>query len=134
MPANQITKFVSSELDNMKPWTISSVISDTGVYDSQQVASLNPLEGPYDVYLFNKDEVHAVVNAYDGASNQLQMESFHFNMDDLYRDTPPINDDPNIIWDTMQARRTNSHTKHPMTGCFYDFLYCTSCSCEGWEG
>ena len=27
MPANQITKFVSSELDNMKPWTISSVIS-----------------------------------------------------------------------------------------------------------
>ena len=103
MPANQITKFVSSELDNMKPWTISSVISDTGVYDSQQVASLNPLEGPYDVYLFNKDEVHAVVNAYDGASNQLQMESFHFNMDDLYRDTPPINDDPNIIWDTMAS-------------------------------
>lgn len=103
MPANQITKFVSSELDNMKPWTISSVISDTGVYDSQQVASLNPLEGPYDVYLFNKDEVYAVVNAYDGASNQLQMESFHFNMDDLYRDTPPINDDPNIIWDTMAS-------------------------------
>ena len=103
MPANQITKFVSSELANMKPRTISSVISDTGVYDSQQVASLNPLEGPYDVYLFNKDEVHAVVNAYDGASNQLQMESFHFNMDDLYRDTPPINDDPNIIWDTMAS-------------------------------
>lgn len=103
MPANQITKFVSSELDSMKPWTISSVISDTGVYDSQQVASLNPLEGPYDVYLFNKDEVHAVVNAYDGASNQLQMANFHFNMDDLYKDTPAINDDPTILWDTMAS-------------------------------
>ena len=103
MPANQITKFVSSELDSMKPWTISSVISDTGVYDSQQVASLNPREGPYDVYLFNKDEVHAVVNAYDGASNQLQMANFHFNMDDLYKDTPAINDDPTILWDTMAS-------------------------------
>lgn len=103
MPANQITSFVSSELDSLKPWTISSIISDTGVYDSQQVASLDPAQGPYDVYLFNQDEVHAVVNAYDGATHQLQMNEFHFNLDDLYQDTPAINDDPNIIWDTMAS-------------------------------
>lgn len=39
----------------------------------------------------------------DGASNQLQMADFHFNMDDLYKDTPAINDDPTILWDTMAS-------------------------------
>ena len=106
MPANQIANFVSSELDNLQPWTISSITSDTGVYDLQQVASLNPLEGPYDVYLYNQDEVRSVMNAYDGATSQLQMDTFHFNLENLYEDTPEINDDPNIIWDTMA---TNPH-------------------------
>ncbi len=103
MPANQIGSFVSSELENLQPWTISSITSDTGVYDSQQVASLNPLEGPYDVYLYNQDEVRYVMNAYDGATSQLQMDTFHFNLDNLYEDTPKINDDPTIVWDTMAA-------------------------------
>ena len=106
MPVNQIANFVSSELDNLQPWTISSITSDTGVYDLQQVASLNPLEGPYDVYLYNQDEVRSVMNAYDGATSQLQMDTFHFNLENLYEDTPEINDDPNIVWDTMA---TNPH-------------------------
>lgn len=101
MSPDQITSFVSSELDSLKPWTISSIISDTGVYDSRYVASLNPADGLSDVYLFNKDEVQAVLNAYDGAKNQLKLDEFHFNIDDLNIDTPKVNDDPTIVWDTM---------------------------------
>lgn len=103
MSPEQITSFVSNELDSLKPWTISSIISDTGVYDSQYAASLNPADGLSDVYLFTKDEVQAVMDAYDGAKNQLKMDEFHFNMDNLFVDTPQVNDDPNIVWNTMAS-------------------------------
>lgn len=101
MSAEQITDFVSNELDSLKPWTISSIISDTGVYDSRYVASIDPSEGLKDVYLFNKDEVQAVIDAYDGAKNQMKMNTFHFNLENLFADTPKLNSDPNIVWDTM---------------------------------
>lgn len=100
MQPNQITKFVSKELESMKSWTISNIISDTGVYDNQVVASLS-LDGPKDVYLFNKNEMHAIVNAYDGAVNQMKMNTFSFNLDNLYAKTPKITQDPTIVWDTM---------------------------------
>lgn len=101
MPSNQITSFVSSELDSIKPWTISSITSDTGVYDTRYVASISMSEGKKDVYLFDQDEVQAVVNAYDGATKQLQMSTFKFDLNNLNKTTPALNDDPNIVWDTM---------------------------------
>lgn len=101
MSPKQITSFVSSELESMKPWTISSIISDIGVYDSRYVASINPSEGLKDVYLFNKDEVQAVLDAYDGAKNQLNMDKFSFNLENLFDHAPKLNADPNIVWDTM---------------------------------
>lgn len=101
MSPNQITDFVSSELESMKPWTISSIVSDTGVYDSRYVASIDPSEGLKDVYLFNKDEVQAVIDAYDGAKNQLKMSTFNFNLENLFANTPKLNNDPTIVWDSM---------------------------------
>ena len=101
MPSNQISGFVSSELESLKPWTISSIATDYGVFDSRYVASLDPSYGLTDVYLFNKEEVQNVLNAYDGAGKQLQMNNFSFDLNNLYENSPALNDDPNIIWDTM---------------------------------
>ena len=101
MPSNQISGFVSSELESLKPWTISSIATDYGVFDSRYVASLDPSYGLTDVYLFNKAEVQNVLNAYDGAGKQLQMNNFSFDLNNLYENSPALNDDPNIIWDTM---------------------------------
>ena len=101
MPTSQITSFVSNELEDLKPWTISSISSDNGVYDNQYTASLSSEYGKSDVYLFAKNEVHAVVNAYDGASQPLDMSNYHFDVSNLYQDTPAINEDPHIVWDTM---------------------------------
>lgn len=101
MPSSQITSFVQSELDNIKPWTISSIKSDTGLYDTQYVASIAASDGKKDVYLFSKNEVQAVINAYYGASDIMNLESFSFDLNDLYKDCEPVNDDPNIIWDYM---------------------------------
>lgn len=101
MPASQITSFVAGELEDMKSWSISSISSDNGVYDNQYTASLSREYGKSDVYLFNQKEVHAVVNAYDGACKQLEMNNYHFDLNNLYKDTPAINEDTNILWDTM---------------------------------
>lgn len=101
MPANQISKFVSSELDELKPWTISSISSDNGVYEDRFVASIDQSQGTSNVYLFSRNEVHSVVNAYDGAKNQMKMNTFKFDLNDLYKNTPAINTDPNIIYSDM---------------------------------
>ena len=61
---------------------------------------IRPL-GVSNVYLFSRDEVHAVVNAYDAARRQLQMNSFTFNLNDLYANTPKINTSENIRYADM---------------------------------
>ncbi len=74
MPTSQITKFVSHELENIKPWTISSISSDNGTYSYQYTASQGN-EQKFDVYLYNQEEVQWILNAYDGASHQLEMKT-----------------------------------------------------------
>ena len=101
--SDQIADFVSNELEDMGEWSITSITSDTGVYDDQIAASTAAM-GTSDCYLFSQDEVHALLNAYDGATNQLKMNTFSFDLTDLYKNTPAINDDPNIVWDTMAVR------------------------------
>lgn len=101
MPADSIASFVSSELESLKPWTISSISSDNGVYSYEYVASMDSSLGTTDVYVFDRDEVHAVVNAYDGAKNQMQMDNFSFDLTDLYADTPKINTSENILYADM---------------------------------
>ena len=100
VPSDKITDFVSNELNDLSPWTISSIKSDTGCYDDQVAASTSTL-GISDCYLFSRDEVHALLNAFEGASNQLKMNEFHFDLQDLYKDTPQINQDPTLVWSDM---------------------------------
>ncbi|MCR0327026.1 LCP family protein [[Clostridium] innocuum] len=101
MPAEKIADFVSGELNELKPWTISSITSDNGVYEDLYVASLDPSLGASNVYLFSRDEVHAVVNAYDGARKQLKLNSFAFDLNNLYANTPNINTSENIRYADM---------------------------------
>lgn len=101
MPANSIADFVSTELEDLKPWTISSISSDNGVYSDEFVASMDSSLGTTNVYVFDRDEVHAVVNAYDGAKNQLQMDTFNFDLNNLYANTPEINTSENILYADM---------------------------------
>lgn len=100
MPSDKIADFVSNELEDMSSWTISSITSDTGAYDYQIAASTASL-GTSDCYLFSRSEVQAFLNAYDGASHQLQMNNFHFDLTDLYKDSPALNQNPTLVWSDM---------------------------------
>lgn len=107
MPNDQISNFIASELNDLKPWTINSLSSDTGADDKRYVASLSQEYGPLDVYLFSKEEIHAILDAYDGAKNQLKMNTFNFDLNDLYANTPELKDDANFVWDTMAGTSTD---------------------------
>ena len=103
MPSDQITSFINHQLSDFKPWTIHSLISDSGINDRQQVASLSTENGPYDVYLFSQEEIHEIMNAYDGAKKLMQLKDFSFDLDNLYENTPAISDDPNLVWSSMSG-------------------------------
>lgn len=105
MPTSDIANFISHELENLGAWSISTIPSDTGVYDFQYVASISPAEGPKSVYLFSKYEVQALLNTYDGAKQPLQMQDYSFDLNNIYQDCPAINSDPNIVWDEMMQNQ-----------------------------
>lgn len=99
MPAGQITSFVNAELDDLKPWTIAStVIGDSGVFDTRVTASLGA-DVPQDVYLFNMDEVAKVLYAYENFMKPLQTTDFKFNLDALYESDIPFNASKSFPWD-----------------------------------
>lgn len=100
MENNQIKNFVQAELGELKPWTISSITSDFGVSDYQYTPTIDHALGPLDVYLFSKGEVQAIWNAYYGAKHMMRLNSFTFDLNNLYAAAPDY-DDPNIMWDTM---------------------------------
>lgn len=101
MPVSQMASFVSSELKTLQPWSITSISSNNGTYDYRYTASIPIEQGKSSVYLFSQEEVHQVLNAYDGANKQLQMQNFNFTLDELYLHTPLLNYDESIVWDYM---------------------------------
>ena len=101
MPASQIAKFISSELNSPQAWTISSISTDHGVNDSRFTASIPKEEGTSSVYLFSKKDVQAVYDAYESALHPLEMKNFQFNINTIDGKNLNVNDDPNIVWDTM---------------------------------
>lgn len=101
IPSDKVADFISNELEDQTAWTISSVRSDTGVYDTQVAASTASL-GTSDCYLFSREDVQAILNAYNGAKNQLQMNNFSFDLSDINANTElQITQNPNIVWSDM---------------------------------
>lgn len=99
IPPYQISSFVKGELNNLKPWSISSVSIGSGNYDAYlPVASLTV---PQNVYVLSKEDAQKVLNAYSACMDGIEMNKFEFDLNDLSNSSIPVNDDPNIVWDYM---------------------------------
>ncbi len=97
MSASQITAFTSSQLKNLKPWTISSTTLDqSGWYDTRPTASL--LGVNQDVYLFSMEEIQKVLYAYENYMKPLNFQDFNFDLSGLYATELKLNKNPNIVW------------------------------------
>lgn len=103
IPSDKVADFISNELEDQTAWTISSIRSDTGVYDYQIAAGTASL-GVSDCYLFSREEVQAILNAYHGAKNQMQMKDFSFDLSDINANAEiQVNQNPNIVWSDMAS-------------------------------
>ncbi|MCI9312003.1 MAG: hypothetical protein HFE68_01410 [Erysipelotrichaceae bacterium] len=96
MPMEQVTNFVSAQLDNLKPWTIESIILENGVDASLVTASMPSVE--LYVMLLNPIDIQAVYTAYQEMMNQMEFASFTFHLDHLEDRNAELPYNPNILW------------------------------------
>ena len=96
MPMEQVTNFVSAQIDHLKPWTIDSIILENGV-DAQLVTASMPGQELY-VMLLNRLDIQKVYEAYQSMLNQMQFSAFTFHLDHLSKETHELPEVPGIVW------------------------------------
>lgn len=97
MPSKQITNFISNEINDIKPWSISSTsIGYDGINDTR-ITSYSS-DYPQDVYLFDPSEIQRVLYAYQYNMQSFNLSDFSFNLDDLYASELPVNTSKNLVW------------------------------------
>ena len=79
MPLEQVTNFVSAQIDHLKPWTIDSIVLENGA-DARLVTASMPGQELY-VMLLNRLDIQKVYEAYQSMLNQMQFSSFTFHLD-----------------------------------------------------
>lgn len=98
MPGKQITSFIKGELKELNPWNITSLTVENGIFDTRLVPNIAT---PVDVYLFNQYDVQMIKDAYNSSKENMQFENFNFDLSDMGKYLPNMNNDPNLVWDTM---------------------------------
>lgn len=96
MPMQQVTNFVSAQLDHLKPWTIESIVLENGA-DASLVTASMPGQALY-VMLLNKLDVQNVYQMYQQMKNQMQFSSFSFHLDELEKEENELPENPNVLW------------------------------------
>lgn len=100
MPSKQITNFISSQISDIKPWTLSSTsIGSDGVNDTR-ITSYSP-DYPQDVYLYDPSEIERVLYSYQQNMQSFNMSNISFDMSNLYKNSLSINTSKNIVWSTQ---------------------------------
>ncbi len=96
MPMQQVTNFVSAQLDNLKPWTIHSIVLENGA-DAHLVTASMPGQLLY-VMLLNRDDVQVAFDAYTAMVNQMQFSSFTFRLDSLDQNKAQMPENSSVLW------------------------------------
>lgn len=101
MPMEQITNFISAQLDNLKPWTIDSITLENGVDAKLETASM-PGQLLY-VMLLDRNDIQEVFDAYQIMINQMQFNNFSFHLDSLENDKVAMPNNSKVLWSGMNT-------------------------------
>lgn len=115
MPMQQVTNFVSAQLDNLKPWTIESIILENG-QDARLVTASMPGQELY-VMLLNRLDVQVAFDAYQSMLNQMQFNAFSFRLDSLNQNKAQIPNNDRVVWagSNVNSYKLNEPVKTPET-------------------
>ncbi len=98
MPGKQITSFIRGELQELKPWSIQSIVIDHGIYDTRMVPNLTV---GADCYLWNQYDYANVLDAYEANLKTLNFNDFLFSFPEYMKYLPEVSDSTSIVWDFM---------------------------------
>lgn len=92
---SQITAFIKQQVDNMKPWSVTSLAITNGLPDTQMTASdpINPLS----VYLLSQKDIQKVNALYHILKKKNTFAEFGFTIDDLYSKDSTFTPDENMM-------------------------------------
>lgn len=114
MPMQQVTNFVSAQLDHLKPWTIESIVLENGS-DASLITASMPGQFLY-VMLLNKMDVQSVYEMYQQMRNQMQFNSFSFHLDHLDKTDDTLPENPRVLWsgsNTGAYEQPNGYVQTP---------------------
>lgn len=100
MPGKQITSFIKGELNELKPWSIQSLSVHNGL-DDQRTDVPNQVGQVSSCYLWDQSDYRRVLDAYYSSQENYSFKDLNFDLDDQTKYLPQINNQKNLIWDTM---------------------------------
>ncbi len=89
MPMDQITNFISYQLDHLKKWSFDSITLSNGSDGMLMTASYGAQ--PLYVYLLNYDDIQKVLDKYAELNSSMNFKKFGFDLQNLNKNrlTPP---------------------------------------------
>lgn len=106
MPMDQITNFISYQLDHLKKWSFDSITLSNGSDGMLMTASYGAQ--PLYVYLLNYDDIQKVLDKYAELNSSMNFKKFGFDLQNLNKNrlTPP----KGITWAGSDTSAYADHT------------------------
>ncbi len=101
MPFQQVTNFISYQLDRIKPWTMESFTVDA--YGEMLTTASMGRNLPLSVQVLYKESVQKILDVYTQLSNQMKMNTFSFDLDNLEKDRLELPKNSGILWAGMNT-------------------------------
>lgn len=96
MPMSQVTKFISYELDRIKPWKLSSMTIES--YGQMLTTASMGSSMELSCEVLNKDNAQEALNKFAQLENQMKMQEFTFNLDSLQHATYTVPQNNKMVW------------------------------------
>lgn len=103
MPFQQITNFISYQLDRIKPWTIDSFTVEA--YGEMLTTASTGRSLPLSVQVLYQESIQKILDVYTQLSNQMKMNTFTFDLDNLEKDRLEVPKNAGILWAGMDASK-----------------------------
>lgn len=97
VPMDQVKKLINKELENIQPWTFSTIHMENGVFDLLPTSSMGA-ELPLSVYVLSQYDVQNVYQKYLEMYETLKFNDFSFDLNDLDKNKAYPKEIPQMLW------------------------------------
>ncbi len=107
IPMEQLSDFLSYQLDNLSPWTVEGITLTDGYNMSLTTASITSM--PLSCHLLTKEDARLINLVYNSMFEAEPMSAFSFNVNELNYDDVEFNESNYMVW-AEDAASLSSYT------------------------